>query len=102
MSFQGFVRALTIGALLALAAACSGGSHSRGQFTGHVVGHTEEEILGKMGKPERVDDADPKRPRWIYSKKSFDPDNFNKVDEKATVILERKDGKLIGIDVIFG
>ncbi len=31
----------------------------------------------------------------------FDPDNFNKVDEKVTIILESKEGKLVGIDVIF-
>lgn len=97
-----FLRALAIGAFMVAVAACSGGTHSRGQFTGSVVGHSDEEIVGKMGKPERVDETDPKRPRWIYSKKTFDPDNFNKVDDKVTVILERKDGKLVGIDVIFG
>jgi hypothetical protein len=102
MQFRGLLRALAIGAFVVLVAACSGGTHSRGQFTGSVVGHSDEEIISKMGKPERVDETDPKRPRWVFTKKTFDPDNFNKVDDKATVILERKDGKLVGIDVIFG
>ena len=82
---------------------CGAGTHSRGQFTGYAVGSTEEQITSKLGKPEEVDAKDPNRPRWIYKNKTFDPDNFNKVDEKVMVILEKNaEGKLIGKDVIFG
>ncbi|MFM9885034.1 MAG: hypothetical protein ACKVQT_18585 [Burkholderiales bacterium] len=82
---------------------CGAGTHSRGQFQGHVVGATEDVIESKMGKPESVDAKDPARPRWIYSKKTFDPDNFNKVDDKVIILLERNaQGKLVGKDVIFG
>ena len=98
-------RVLKIGVLAAFLAlaGCSGGTHSRGQFTGHVVGSTEEQITSKLGKPEEVDNKDPNKPRWIYKSKTFDPDNFNKVDEKVMIILEKNaEGKLVGRDVIFG
>ena len=93
---------LWIGFLL-LALGCSAGTHSRGQFQGHVVGATEEEIVQKLGKPDEVDSKDPAKPRLIYMKKTFDPDNFNKVDVKAIIIMEKNaEGKLVGKDVLFG
>lgn len=93
---------MTMAAFL-LIAACGGGSHSRGQFQGHVVGKTEEEIVSRIGKPDEVDNKDPNRPRWIYKGKTFDPDNSNQVDPKATILLERDaQGKLVGRDVLFG
>ena len=88
---------------LALGACSGGGTHSRGQFQGHVVGSSAEAIQTKMGKPDAIDDKDPAKPRWTYLKKTFDPDNFNKVDEKAIILLERNsDGIMAGKDVIFG
>jgi len=90
-------------AVFLIMAGCSAGTHSRGQFTGHVVGSTEEQITSKLGKPEEIDSKDPNRPRWTYKGKTFDPDNFNKVDEKVIIILEKNaEGKLVGRDVIFG
>jgi hypothetical protein len=86
---------------LALVAGCSG-SFTRGLFTGYVIGSTAEEIEGKVGKPVSVDASNPDKPRWVYQKKTFDPDNGNQTDEKTTVILELKDGKLVGADIIFG
>ena len=84
-------------------AGCSGGTHSRGQFTGHVVGSGEDQIMSKLGKPDDVDAKDPNKPRWIYKNRTFDPDNFNKVDEKVMIIMEKNaEGKLVGRDVIFG
>ena len=87
---------------VAIAAGCSVGTHSRGQFNGYVVGVGAEEIESKMGKPASVDATNPDKPRWVYQKKTFDPDNFNQVDEKTIIILEKKDGKLVGIDVLYG
>jgi hypothetical protein len=55
-----------------------------------------------MGKPVSIDAANPDKPRWVYQKKTFDPDNFNQVDEKTIIILEKKNGKLVGVDVLFG
>lgn len=99
---QKFLGAVLVASLLVVAG-CSAGTHSRGQFTGHVVGTTEEEITSKLGKPVEVDAKEPNRPRWIYKGKTFDPDNFNKVDEKVIIILEKNaEGKLVGKDVIFG
>ena len=45
-------------ALLVGLAGCSG-SHSRGQFQGHVVGKTESEIVSSVGKPDEIDAKDP-------------------------------------------
>ncbi len=99
---QKFLRAVLVAGLLVVVG-CGAGTHSRGQFTGYVVGSTEEEISSKLGKPAEVDAKEPNRPRWIYKGKTFDPDNFNKVDEKVIIILEKNaEGKLVGRDVIFG
>lgn len=89
--------------LLAAVAACGPtGGYQRGLFQGYVVGATEEEITNKIGKPDSVDATDPKAPRWVYFKKTFDPDNQNQVDGRTTVILQRDaQGKLRGTDVIF-
>lgn len=94
---------LCLVAIVLIMVGCGAGTHSRGQFTGHVLGSTEEQITSKLGKPEQVDSKDPNKPRWIYKGKTFDPDNFNRVDEKVMVIFEKNvEGKLVGKDVIFG
>lgn len=86
-----------------VAAGCGGGTFSRGQFQGHVVGKTEDEIVSRVGKPAEVDAKDPNKPRWIYKEKTFDPDNFNAVDSRTTIILDKDpSGKLVGRDVLFG
>jgi len=95
------LKAAVVVIAVAFLAGCSG-SYSRGLFTGYVVGTPAAEIESKMGKPMRVDSSNPDKPRWVYEKKTFDPDNFNQVDEKTTIILETKDGKLVGSDIIFG
>ena len=95
------VKTAIVIAAFALVAGCSAGTHSRGQFTGYVVGSAAEEIQSKVGKPASVDESNPDKPRWVYHKKTFDPDNFNHVDDTTTVILERKDGKLVGADIFF-
>ena len=47
--------------------------------------------------------ADPAAPRWFYTKKTFDPDNMNKVDEQTIVVLRKdpKSGKMKGAEVLF-
>ena len=78
------------------------GGYQRGLFQGYVVGATDEEITSKIGKPDSVDATDPKAPRWVYLKKTFDPDNQNQVDGRTVVILQRDaQGKLRGTDVIY-
>jgi hypothetical protein len=83
--------------------ACSGGGYQRGIFQGYVIDATEEEITQKIGKPDAVDNSDPNAPRWSYNKKTFDPDNMNKVDEKVVIVLKKdaKTGKLVGSEVVF-
>ena len=80
-----------------------GGGYQRGIFTGYVVDVVEDDIVAKLGKPDRVDAADPNAPKWIYKKKTFDPDNGNKADEE-TIVVMRKDaatGKLKGAEVLY-
>jgi hypothetical protein len=97
-------RVMAVGVLLAaLLAGCGSGGYQRGIFTGYVVDANEDEITAKIGKPDQVDTSDPNAPRWVYAKKTFDPDNMNKVDEK-TIIVMKKDaasGKLKGVEVLF-
>lgn len=86
----------------ALAACGPTGGYQRGLFQGYVVGATEDEIVNKIGKPDSIDTKDPKAHRWIYLKKTFDPDNQNLFDARTTVILQPDaQGKLRGTDVIF-
>ncbi len=82
--------------------ACSG-AYQRGIFEGYVVDASEEQIAGKVGKPDEVDAKDPNAVRWIYLKKTFDPDNMNKTDEKTIIVLKKdpKTGKLVGAEVQF-
>jgi len=90
-------------AALFLVACSGGGSYARGLFTGYVMGKTEEEIVGKIGKPDSVERGTPDKPRLVYLKKTFDPDNDNKVDEKVTIIMGKDaTGKLVAVDLIFG
>lgn len=83
-------------------AACSGG-YQRGIFQGYVIDSTADEITSKIGKPDAIDASDPNAPRWTYNKKTFDPDNMNKVDEKTVVVLRKdpKTGKLVGGEVVY-
>ena len=99
---RSIVKCIAIIGALAVLAGCSGGTHSRGQFSGYVVGVGAEDIEGKLGKPVSIDAANPDKPRWVYQKKTFDPDNFNQVDEKTIIIFEKKNGKLVGADVLYG
>jgi hypothetical protein len=55
---------------------CSGSRRTaRGLFIGYVTDKTEEEVVAKVGKPDSVERASRTRLRWIYKKKTFDPDN---------------------------
>ena len=87
----------------AVLAACSGGGYQRGIFQGYVIDTPAEEIAAKVGKPDAVDGSDPDAPRWTYNKKTFDPENQNRTDEKTIVVLKKdpKSGKLVGGEVQF-
>lgn len=103
---SGTIRALALAAVLGLVlagAGCKGeGGHARGLFTGYVMEKTEEEVTGKAGKPDSVDASNPNTPKWTYKKKTFDPDNFNQVDNETILIFQKApDGKLKVSQVIF-
>jgi len=86
-------------------AACSGtdGGQQRGLFTGAVTDKTEEEVSGKFGKPDAVDSGNPSTLKWVYKRKTFDPDNQNQVDNE-TILIFQKDasGKFKVKQVVFG
>ena len=96
-------RAMVLGLAIQLAA-CSGGGggQQRGLFQGYVMDQTEDAVVAKVGKPDTVDSSKPNTPRWIYKKKTFDPDNLNQVDNE-TILIFQKDasGKFKVTQVIF-
>lgn len=94
---------LAVGAVAVLVGACGpAGGYQRGLFQGYVVGSTEAEIESKIGTPDSVDKSDAKAPRWVYNKKTFDPENANLTDARTIVVFQQgADGKLKGSDVIF-
>jgi len=99
-----FLVAALCGFVVALAACSgSGGGQQRGLFTGYVTDKTEEEVTAKVGKPDSVDTSNPNTPKWIYKKKTFDPDNRNRVDDE-TILIFQKDasGKFKVTQVVFG
>jgi hypothetical protein len=89
------------GAIVILAG-CADGGQPRGLFTGYVTDKTEEEVVAKVGKPTSIDNSNPATPKWIYKRKTFDPDNLNQVDNE-TILIFQKDasGKLKVKQVVF-
>ncbi len=98
---QGRIRSIAVALAAATVLAACGGGYQRGIFQGYVIDSTEEEITSKIGKPDAVDSSDPGAPRWTYNRKTFDPDNQNRTDEKTVIVLKKdpKTGKLVGGEV---
>ena len=102
------MRAILVAAAcgMAIALTACGGQVSgtaRGLFIGYVTDKTEEEVVAKVGKPEAVEPATATTLRWVYKKKTFDPDNQSLVDNE-TILIFQKDasGKFKVVQVIFG
>jgi|SRR5687768_1900827 len=92
--------AFLVAASFALAA-CQGG-HTRGMFSGKVLGKTEAEIIDTYGPPASVDRKNPDSPVIVYTSKTFDPDNLNRPDPETLIFLAKdKDGKIVASDVDF-
>jgi len=88
--------------LVVLVSACGESrGYTRGIFHGMVIDKTEEEVVSKMGKPESIEKIGD-GVRYVYRKKTFDPDNLNQIDDKTFVDFEQKAGKTIVVDVSFG
>jgi hypothetical protein len=75
--------------LVFLASGCADSGHPRGMFSGYVMDKSEEEVTDKVGKPDTVDKSSPDRVKWVYKRKTFDPDNNNKPDAETIVIFKR-------------
>jgi hypothetical protein len=94
---------LTAALLAAILSACSSeGGFQRGVFYGKVIDQTPEQVQSAFGKPDSVDISAPDNPRYVYNKKTFNPDNMNKVDDRTIVEFAKgKDGKIICTDVTY-
>ncbi len=95
--------AATMIGLAVLVSACDGGrGYTRGVFHGMVIDKTEDEVTSKIGKPAEVKKLADDSVRYVYHHKTFDPDNMSRIDESTFVDFERKNGKMIVVDVSFG
>jgi hypothetical protein len=96
------VAGLAVLALLVTGCKTEGG-YARGLFSGYVMEQSEEEVSGKVGKPDTVDTSIPNTVKWIYKKKTFDPENSNQVDNE-TILIFQKDkvtGKLKVSEIVY-
>ena len=101
---KAFLVAATFGIVLALNG-CGGqvSGTARGLFLGYVTGKTEAEVVEKVGKPETVEPATPTTLKWVYKKKTFDPDNQSLVDNETILIFQKDAGGTFKVvQVIFG
>jgi hypothetical protein len=100
------IKHLIVAAMIGLTALVSGcgesRGYSRGIFHGMVIDKSEEEVVSKMGKPESIEKVGEEGVRYVYRKKTFDPDNLNQVDDKTFIDFEKKAGRMIVTDVSFG
>ena len=100
------LRTLGLAALATAAialAACTKSGHTRGMFTGKVIGKTEVEIVEEYGAPASIDRKNPDAPIMRYTAKTFDPDNSNRPDPETLIFMAKdKDGKVKAADIAFG
>ena len=102
MSWNRAAQCFSVAIATIFLAGCGASDYPRGQFSGYVVGKTEEQIIAQVGKPNEVDNSNPAAPVWVYKKKTFDVDNNNKGDDKVLVFMKKgADGKLMGQDTVF-
>ena len=82
-------RALCAAALLlSTGLTACGNTYSRDDFTTGVIGKTENEVTTRFGKPASVDESNPDRVIWTYTRETFDLGNQNRIDSKTMVIFE--------------
>ena len=68
-------------------AAC-GNTYSRDDLMKGVLSKSEAEVTTQYGKPASVDERNPERVVWTYSRETFDLSNQNRIDSKTMVIFE--------------
>jgi hypothetical protein len=87
---------------VAILVACGQGGFQRGVFYGKVIDRTPEEVAGSFGKPDEVRPAADSGLSYVYTRKTFNPENQNQVDEKTVVeFAKNKEGKVVCIDVSY-
>ncbi len=109
MPNQGFLRragllagAAAFAAVAILSAGCSDSGHPRGMFTGRVMDKTEEEVVADIGTPASIDKSNPERLKYVYKRKTFDPDNMNTPDNETILILKRDaSGKMKVVEISY-
>jgi hypothetical protein len=69
-------------------------------FYGKVIDRTPDEVAGSFGQPDAVETT-AAGPRYVYTKKTFNPENMNQVDDQTIVEFEKKDGKVVCVDVSY-
>jgi hypothetical protein len=96
------MKRLMIAAVVAATlAACGSGGFQRGVFYGKVIDHTPDEVASSFGKPDAVEETS-EGPRYVYNKKTFNPENMNQVDNRTIVEFGKdKDGKVVCVDVSY-
>jgi hypothetical protein len=95
--------AAALAALMLMLSGCSmEGGYTRGMFSGYVLDKTEEEVAGKVGKPDLSDAPSPDTHRWVYKRKTFDSENGNQIDNETTVIFQRDgSGQFKATEVVY-
>lgn len=93
---------MMVAAAVAMLVACGQGGFQRGVFYGKVIDKTPDEVVSSFGKPDSIDQSSPEYPRYIYAKKTFNPEDMNKVDDQTIVEFAKgKDGQLHVTDVSY-
>ena len=82
-----YIKALAL-LVLVLLTGCLDSTYSRGLFQGYVMDQAPEIVKGKVGKPV-TEDAVGNSMKWVYKKKTFDPDNMNAFDSQTTITFEK-------------
>lgn len=91
-----------VASALALTGCKPGAGHTRGMFSGQVIGKTEAEIVDKYGQPAAADHSRPDMQVLTYKAVTFDPDNENKPDTETVIYLTKgKDGRVVASDILF-
>jgi len=101
VAFRHFAVTFLVAGALVLAGCAKGGGHTRGMFSGQVMGKTEAEIVDKYGQPAAAERGNPEMQVLVYKSVTFDPENENKSDAETVIYLTKKDGKVVATDVAF-
>ena len=102
VAFRFLAVTFLVAGALALTACNRASGHTRGMFSGQVIGKTEAEIVDKFGQPASADRNRPDMQILTYTAVTFDPDNENKPDAETVIYMTKgKDGRVVASDILF-